>query len=263
MNIFEFGKRIFGKKLDQRAAAAGRAMPRADEGLPLGAMVGGILEIPRASFALLTGSLVRVPDSAQLPIEAVSRVRLEADSDLMMHRYYTGVGDLQGRGLSFLQVIGNSDGIVDVGYYQIGCRQIPQTAEDQAAFMGRGFGLGEVDYLMAEDQLREMNLPMEQIIELLAGQDALNFKRDLDGEDYVAPLVGRETRIDDAFGQTGLTKKVRFMPYSRTLPDGNVERLLVSFDAVDSVNGVAKTRVYVNFLVGLGLDLQKVRVIGA
>lgn len=262
MSFFELGKRILGKKLEQRTAAAS-ALPRVDKGLPLGATVGGILEIPRASFALLTGSLVRVPEAAQLPIEAIGRVRLEADTDILVHRYYTGVGDLQGRGLSFLQVMSNADGIVDMGYYQIGCRQIPQTTEEQEAFMGRGFGLGEVDYWMAEDQLRELKLPMAQILEILAGQEALNFKRDLDGGEYVAPLVGRETRIDDEFGEKGLTQKVRFMPYVRTLPDGNTERLLVSFEVVESVNGVAKTRVHINFLVGLGLDQQKVRVLGA
>lgn len=269
MSLFELGRRIFNKKLDQHAAAAATGkVARADNDLPLGARIGSLIEVPRASFALLNNSLVQVPATAQLQVSAISRMRLDADADLGLYRLYTGCGaNRMGDGESFLQVLTSADGIQDLAYYQFLFRQIPVTEDDQAPFLGKGFGLGETDYFMGTDQLRELGLTEAQIATLLGEEEALHFVRDTPGGDYVPPFTARENRIDDPYGETGLTQKVWFMQYARQLPDaglcmsGGQERLLISFEVVDSFDGQSKPRVHVDFMIGLSLDSHKVKVL--
>lgn len=260
MGLFELGKRIFGKQLE--AATKAPAGSRVDTDLPMGAQVGGLIEIPRSAFAILDGSLLRLPDAAQMPITAVSRVRIDADPELPLFRFYTACGvDRKGDGESFLQVLGQGEDIRDIAYYQFLCRIVPTSAEEQAAYQGNGYGLGDRDYWMAADLLQTSGLSEDAIAALLAGEDALHFVRDTPGGDYVPPFSGRETRIDDGQGETGLTQRVWFMLYARTLPDGNTERLLISFEVHESFDGQRQTLVKVDFMVGLTLDRQKVKVL--
>lgn len=257
MSLLELGKRILGKKLAQTSEPT---LPRVDADLPLGLYVGGLLTLPRAAFALLDGSLVEVPAQAQVSIEAISRIRLEADPSLMLVRAYTDRGTRrEGEGESFLQVLADGETIRDLAYYQFFHRQIPMTAEEQAPFRGEGFGLGEVDFWLAEDLLSEAGLSGEKITALLAGEDALHYLRDTPGGDYIPPFAGRETRVDDAQGIQGLAQQIRFMQYTRELVCGGQERLLISFEVQDSFDGQRKQRVHVDYMVGVSLNPLNVK----
>jgi hypothetical protein len=56
-----------------------------------------------------------------------------------------------------------------------------------------------------------------------------------------------------------MRQNVHFMPYERTLPDGNEERLLISFEVVESLDGQDKPQVHIDFMVGINLDPLKVK----
>ncbi|WP_454727845.1 MULTISPECIES: DUF2491 family protein [Cupriavidus] len=262
MGLFDLTRRVIERRLDQAAQRAATPLPRVDTGLPFDARIGGLLELPRARFALLEGSLTSVPAQPQHPIVAVSRVRLDDDADMALYRLYTDCGiDRKGQGQRYLQVLVSGDEILDVAYYQFLCRQIPVTEAEQAPFRGQGFGLGESQYAMADDQLCDIGLSAERRAALLGDAEALEFQRDTPATvDYVTPFTARETRLDDAFGETGLRKTLSFMPYTRALANDGAERLQISFEVVDSMDGRAAPAVYVDFMVGLTLDRQSIKV---
>lgn len=264
MNLFNLIGRIAGKKLDSKAAAA-HNVPRVDLGLPLGARLGGLLELPRAQFAVLDNSLLTVPAVAQQEIVAASRIRMTNTADLPLFRLYTDCGNGRaGNGEDFLQILGEGDEIRDVAYYQFLCRRVPVTAEEQEPYQGQGYGLGELHYWLGADLLQEAGLGSDKIAALLAptGDDeALLFQRDAPGGEYLAPYQGVETRIDDPYGEKGLTQRLWFMTYARELAGGVQERLLISFEVQDSFDGQSKPRVHADFMVGLGIDPQRIKII--
>lgn len=270
MRLLDLAGRIFDKKLNQHAADAVKA-PRVDTGLPFGANIGSLLSLPRASFALLNGSLLSVPTESQVQVAAISRLRLDADQNIGLYRLYTNCGNGRGgEGESFLQIMGTPDNIQDVAYYQFVCRLIPQTEEEQAAYLGNGYGLGEREYALADDLLGIAGYATDEIKSLIdsAGGDVIRYERDTpDQQDYIAPFQCRETRIDDAFGEKGLTQRMWFMPYVRRLPDqaalmaGGIERLLISYEAVESMDGQRKPQVHVDLMVGIALDPAQISVI--
>lgn len=266
MGLFELSRRVIDKKLDDAAKAHAPKLERVDTGLPFNAQIGALLEVPRAEFALLDGSLLTTPKEAQMPIVAVSRIHLDVDDDLALYRLYTNSGvDRTGAGQSFLQVLcaaGDIENIRDIAYYQFLCRQYPVTDEEQAPFRGEGFGLGEVNYLMGDDQLATIPHVAGNIPALLVGgEDVLHFSRDAAGGAYVAPYTARENRLDDAVGERGLAKQLSFMPYVRDLANSKQERLLISFEYVKSMDGKSAPAVYVDFMAGLALDRQKIKVL--
>lgn len=265
MSLFELGRRILNKKIDEHIESSVNA-PELDKNLPLGARLGSVLELPAASFAVLEGSLVSVPNPVQMQITAISRLRLEADTDIGLYRYYTSTGENRlGKGEGFLQVLTSLDGIQDIAYYQFLERQVPDTAEEQEPFLGMGYGLGEKDYFMGADQLEAAGMNA-LVAKLLANpeEDVLHYLRDAPGGSYVPPFRARETRIDDKHGEKGLSQAVLFMPYVRDLPDIGLgrkqERLLISFEALDSMDGSKKQRVHVDFMVGIALEESKINI---
>jgi hypothetical protein len=264
--MFNLASRIIDKKFDDAARAHAPKLDRVDTGLPFNAQIGALLEVPRALFALLDGTLLTVPTSAQLPIVAVSRIHLDADDDLALFRLYTATGREQGSpGASFLQVVcraGHVDDIQDIAYYQHLLRDYPVTDEQQAPYRGEGFGLGELTYEMADDQLRTIPQAAANLSAFIASaDDALVFTRDTPGGDYVAPFEASENRLDDAVGEKGSTRRLSFMPYVRGLAGGRQERLLISFDYVKTIDGRSASAAYVDFLAGLALDRNKVKVL--
>ncbi|MEX3983939.1 DUF2491 family protein [Paraburkholderia sp. EG287A] len=265
MGLLTLTSRIVGKKFDDAARAHAPKLDRADTGLPFNAQIGALLEVPRTDFAVLDGSLLDVPKSAQLPIVAVSRIHLDADDDLAVFRLYTDTGhDRGGDGASFLQVVcraGNLADVQDIGFYQHLCREFPVTDEEQAPFRGEGFGLGESDYFMEADLLSTMPQAAGRVPEILAGGTAIQFVRDTAGGTYVKPFEGGENRLDDAVGEKGMHKRISFMPYARSLAGGQTERLLISFDYVKTVDGSRNPAAYVDYWAGLPLDLNKVKVL--
>lgn len=260
MSIIELSKRIFGKKI---AAATETKLPRQDVGLPYGAQIGSLMAVPRASFAILDGALLKVPASSQMQVTAVSRVRLDADPSMEIYRLYTHTGEQRSdAGQAFLQVFVRDGQPVEATYYQHLFRLIPTSPEDQAAYQGNGYGLGDQWYNLGADQLALANLTEDQIAALLNGAEALDYERDTPpGADYVAPYTAVENRLDDATGVNGMRQKMHFMPYVRTLADGNREQLLISFEVVESTNGQRAPEVHVDFMVGLTLEPQKLKVI--
>ena len=265
MGLFNLSRRVLGKTLDNAANKYATAPDRVDVGLPFNAQIGALLELQRAEFALLNGSLLTVPTSSQLPIVSVSRLRMEGDEDLQIYRLYTDTGpERDGIGASFLQVLCGKEGvdaIYDLAYYQFLCRQYPTTDDEQAPYRGEGFGLGESDYFMAEDQLGTIPQAASRIATLLGGTDALHFTRDTPGGNYVKPFTARENRLDDPIGEKGTSKRVSFMPYVRALKDGGQERLLISFEFVETMDGHAAPAAYVDFMAGIALDRHKVKVL--
>lgn len=262
MSIIQLGKRIFDKRVAQTKENL-NTPPRQDVGLPYGARIGSLLDVPRASFAILDGTLLKVPAAAQMQVQAVSRLRLVADPDLELYRLYTETGDRHtGAGQAFLQVLAQNGTPVEATYYQHLFRLTPTTAEEQAAYQGQGSGLGEAWYNLEADQLALAGLNEEQVAALLGEATALDYRRDTPGNDeYVAPYAAVENRLDDATGMKGQRQRLRFMPYVRTLPDGNRENLLIAFEFVETVDGAPAKAVHVDFLVGLTLEPLKLKVI--
>lgn len=262
MSVFELGKRIFSKKLAQ-ATASQNALPRQDVCLPYDAQIGSLLEVQRASFAILDGTLLQVPPSAQMQIQSVGRVRLDANPALELFRLYTHRGDRQtGAGQTFLQVLMRDGVPAEAAYFQHLFRVVPTSIEEQQAYQGKGFGLGEQWYNLGTDQLALAGLTEDQIAALLNGADTLDFERDTPVDiDYVRPYTAAESRLDDPTGMQGQHQKMHFMPYVRELPDGNRESLLIVFTVVESVDGARARAVHVDFLVGLTLEPLKVKVI--
>lgn len=262
MSVFELGKRIFGKKLAAVTSSA-NALPRQDIGLPYGAQIGSLMEVPRASFAILDGTLLKVPASAQMQVQAVGRVRLDADPSLEMYRLYTDSGARHNdAGQNFLQVLVQNGQPIEATYYQQMFRVIPTSAEEQAAYQGNDYGLGEQWYHLGADQLALAGLTEQQIAALLGDAETLEFERDTPVDhDYVRPYTAVENRLDDPTGMKGMRQKLHFMPYVRELPDGNRENLLISFEVVDSFDGTRAPSVHVDFLVGLTLEPMKLKVI--
>ncbi|GBG14287.1 uncharacterized protein NMK_1853 [Novimethylophilus kurashikiensis] len=263
MSIFELGRRILDKKLDAHAQAAVKA-EREDKGLPLGARIGSLLELPVADFALLNKSLMRVP-AKQQQVVALSRLHLDEAEDIGLYRLYTDCGsDRAGDGASFLQVLTSGSEVQEATYYQFLFRSIPVTEEEQAPYLGEGFGLGEQLYSMADDQLELIGLDSSQIENLLGDAEALDFVRDTPGGDYVPPILATENRIDDQFGDKGLSQTIRFMQYMRVLPEDGLgskeERLLISFSVVDSLDGQKAPMVHIDFMIGIPLSLSKIKV---
>lgn len=262
MSLVQLAKRMFDKRATQVQAT--RAQPaRQDVGLPYGARIGSLMELPRASFAILDGTLLKVPASAQLAVSAVSRLRLAADPTLELFRLYTDTGDRRtGAGQAFLQVLAQDGAATEATYYQHLFRLTPTTAEEQAAYQGQGRGLGELWYNMEADQLALTGLNTEQIAALLGAAEALAFKRDTPGNDaFVSPFAAVENRLDDPVGTKGMRQRMRFMPYSRTLPDDHREQLLIAFSLVESVDGAPAKAVHVDFFTGLTLEPLKLKVI--
>ncbi len=262
MSVFELAKRILGKKIESSKAATDE-LPRQDVSLPYGARIGSLMEVPRASFAILEGSLLKVPDAAQMQVEAIGRVRLDADPNLELYRFYTETGHRRSdSGQTFLQVLMQDGEPVEATYYQHLFRVVPISIEDQQAYQGQGYGLGELWYNLGADQLALCGLSDEQIESLLQGAEALDYQRNTPvGDEYVAPYTAIENRIDDPEGIRGMRQKMHFMPYVRVLPDGNQEQLLISFEVVESVDGQRAPQVHVDFMVGLTIEPQKLKVI--
>jgi hypothetical protein len=262
MSLFQLGKRILEKRVDQ-AKASTNALPRQDTGLPYGAQIGSLMDVPRASFAILDGTLLKVPGSAQMQIQSIGRVRLDADPSLEIYRFYTDAGDRRtDAGQAFLQVLSKDGQPVEATYYQQLFRLTPATAEEQEPYLGKGYGLGQLWYNLGEDQLALCGLTPDQIATLLAGAETLDYQRDTPVQDeYIRPYTAVENRLDDQSGMKGMRQKMYFMPYVRVLPDGNRENLMISFEVVDSVDGQRAPAVHVDFMVGLTLEPLKLKVI--
>ncbi|HAT30341.1 MAG TPA: hypothetical protein DCW29_05655 [Janthinobacterium sp.] len=240
----------------------GSAERREDEGLPLGARIGGLLTIQQSPFirANGNGSLIAMPTGADTGIVAVSQIKLNMAGGL--YRFYTATGDVNARE-KFLQVFRNGQGeIAEIMYCTQLARVIPETAEDQDAYTGvSGCGLGDKTYTLWREQLGDIGLDSADLDLVFGDSDRLDYQRDAGdaGAEFLAPFTGTEIRIDDAAGQHGLQQEMYFMPYVRELRGGGHEYLLITTEIVNSVDGDASRRgIHVDFVIGIPLERERI-----
>ena len=235
--------------------------PRADDGLPLGARIGSLVRLQQAPLlrASTDGSLIALPEQADIRIVAVSQIRLNLGGHV--YRYYLSTGDRDEQE-KFLQVYQNTQGVVtEILFCSQLTRVIPETAEDQDAYMGvSGAGLGDRSYTLSREQLAASGLDAADLQLVFGAGDGLNYWRDGGDPDiaFVPPYAGSETRIDDAAGQRGLRQDICFMPYVRQLRGGGNEYLLITTAILTSVNGDRSRRgIHVDFVIGIPLEQQR------
>ena len=248
-----------------RAVAANKGVTQgehhADDGEPLGARIGSVVQLQMSPIirAQTNGSLIAMPGAGDTRILAVSQVRLEPDTEL--YRLYLDKGD-GAADEKFLQVFCGGDGkVAEVLYCTQLARVIPETADDQDAYMGTaGYGLGDAGYTLWREQLADM-LDAAALETVFGTSDRLDYTRDAGAPDapFVAPFKGRETRIDDAAGMRGLRQEWYFMPYVRQLADGTREYLLITTEIVESVDGDAGKRgIHVDFVIGIPVEQERI-----
>lgn len=248
-----------------RAVAANKGVTkgdaRVDEGVPLGARIGSVVQLQVSPIirAQGSGSLVGMPDAGDTRILAVSQIRLEPDTEL--YRLYLDKGDDDAKE-KFLQVFCGDDGrVAEILYCTQLARIVPETADDQDAYTGAaGYGLGDAGYTLWREQLADM-LDAATLATVFGESDRVEYTRDAGAPDaqFVAPFQGRETRIDDAAGKHGLRQQMYFMPYVRRLADGGREVLLITTEIVESVDGDARRRgIHVDFVVGIPMEPERI-----
>jgi hypothetical protein len=248
-----------------RAVAANKGVTqgehRADDGVPLGARIGSVVQLQMSPVirAQTNGSLIAMPGAGDTRILAVSQIRLEPDTEL--YRLYLDKG-IEAADEKFLQVFCGGDGkVAEVLYCTQLARVIPETADDQDAYMGTaGYGLGDAGYTLWREQLADM-LDAATLETVFGASNRLDYTRDAGAADaqFVAPFKGRETRIDDAAGMHGLRQEWYFMPYVRPLADGTREYLLITTEIVESVDGdTAKRGIHVDFVIGIPVEQERI-----
>jgi hypothetical protein len=248
-----------------RAVAANKGVTQgehhADDGVPLGARIGSVVQLQMSPVirAQTNGSLIAMPSAADTRILAVSQIRLEPDTEL--YRLYLDKGDDDAKE-KFLQVFCGDDGkVAEVLYCTQLARVIPETADDQDAYMGTaGYGLGDAGYTLWREQLADM-LDPASLETVFGSADRVDYTRDAGAPDtqFVTPFKGRETRIDDAEGVHGLRQEMVFMPYVRQLADGSREYLLITTEIVESVDGdTGKRGIHVDFVIGIPVEQERI-----
>jgi hypothetical protein len=248
-----------------RAVAANKGVTQgehhADDGVPLGARIGSVVQLQMSPVirAQTNGSLIAMPGAGDTRILAVSQVLLEPDTEL--YRLYLDKG-IEAADEKFLQVFSGGDGkVAEVLYCTQLARVIPETADDQDAYMGTaGYGLGDAGYTLWREQLADM-VDAATLETVFGPSDRVDYTRDAGAPDaqFVAPFKGRETRIDDAEGMHGLRQEWYFMPYVRRLADGSREYLLITTEIVESVDGDAGKRgIHVDFVIGIPVEQERI-----
>lgn len=237
---------------------------KADAGLPLGARIGGIVNLQPNTFirACANGSLVEIFNGKNQMITAISRVRLAGEGS--MYRYYFTTGDTGSEPERFLQVFKDASGqVAEVLFCTTLTRIVPETIEEQKAYTGEdGYGLGEKMFGLSRDDLSAAGVAEHVLTAALGDAEGVEFWRDI-GErdaDFVMPLHGVETRIDDADGVRGLEQDIVFMPYAREIGETR-EYLLISTEIVKSKDGDPNKRaIHVDMMLGLPLELDRVTI---
>jgi hypothetical protein len=241
---------------------AGVEAPRTDRDLPLGARIGSVVSMQQSPLlrAAGDGSLITLPDADDNRIVAVSQIKLKQSGGL--YRYYLETGDGDDKE-KFLQVYQNGAGqVAEVMYCTQLARVIPETVEDQEAYMGlAGSGLGDRSYTLWRAQLDDIGLDEADLDLVFGNSDGVDYWRDAgDPEaEFVTPFSGTETRLDDASGHTGLRQEMYFMPYVRELRSGGNEYLLITTEIISSVNGDASKRgIHVDFVIGIPVEQERI-----
>lgn len=235
---------------------------RADADTPLGARIGSVAEFPRTLIPSV-GSLLNIPTTSQMDIVAIGYIEGPVPEGERLVRLYGGLGGgAADEGVSFIELRTRGKQVLCADYYVLLSRRIPETAQELAPYQGEGFGLGEDQFWLADDILQAGGVPEEKIQALLGDQGALEFTRiESPGEPYVAPVKRTERIILDPTGGRCIEQEVVSMPYARTLEGGLQERLLLTCQTVQSVDGQPTDVVQLDYLVGIRIPPINFRVI--
>lgn len=235
---------------------------RVDLGLPMNARIGSLMKFQLAPFlrASTAGGLGGLPERTDGLICSIGRVDLPLDGKV--HRFYTARGDDPKSPETFLQVYTDHEGqIAETLHCTRIASIVPESKEDLDCFTGEGgAGLGQTTFSLYRSQLAEQGVN-ERVLNgaFPAGQEAIEYTRDAGGAaDYVAPFNGAETRVDDARGETGLKRTVWYMPYVRSLANGDRECLLVTTEVQQERDGRDRREIHVNFCIGVPLEIERV-----
>lgn len=240
-----------------------------DLNLPLGARIGGIIQLQKTPFihAVSNGSFIDMPTDAQSVIKAISRVNLSISGNV--YRYYLATGD-GGQKEIFLQVYVNSQGeIGDIIYCSQLTRIIPEGEEEQQVFMGlSGYGLGDKSYCLWREQLADLGFGEADLHAAFGTEEAIEYWRDAGDpeQDFIQPFKGSETRLDDAQGIHGVKQEIYYMPYRREIKSRdektNPEYLFITTEIVQSQNGdSSKRQIHVDFMIGIPVDLERIVIL--
>ena len=240
----------------------GAETPRVDRDLPLGAHIGSLVRIQQSPLlrAAGDGSLITPPDADDQRILAVSQIKLSQSGGL--YRYYLETGDRDDKE-KFLQVYQNDAGeVAELMYCTQLARVIPETVEDQEAYMGlASAGLGDRSYTLWRAQLNDIGLDESDLDLVFGDAEGIDYWRDAGDPqaEFVTPFSGTETRLDDASGRLGLRQDMYFMPYVRQLRGGGNEYLLITTEIINSVNGDASKRgIHVDFVIGIPVEQERI-----
>ena len=193
---------------------------RADDGLPFGARVGGLLKLQMSPIirASASGSLISSPTVADSVIVAISSVKLNLSGKI--HRLYLSLGDNDDGQERFLQIFTNEQGkMVEALYCATLVRIIPESEEEQDSFTGEsGAGLGELNYSLWKGQIEGLGINGLDLKTVFGDSDSVDYVRDVGNPsiNFIPPLHGSEVRVDDANGEHGLEQEIYFMPYVRS-----------------------------------------------
>ena len=248
-------KAVVAKKLNNDSSA----VPREDENLPFGVRVGSLITLNAGPFLRAHGSLVAQPPALSTVV-AISRIRMRLDGAL--YRLYVSKGDNVADKEAYIQVYVDAQGQPqEMHYFDRILRIFPDTPETIAAFTGENEeGLGRMDFSLFREQMEDLGYAEAALNDAFGENDELVYTR-LSQSDraYVAPFEATENRIDDSHGKQGLRQKVLFMPFGREL--GNTsEQLVIATEIVHDQNGVSVDDVHVDFMVGLPLGTNDIRI---
>lgn len=257
MNAFKLAKAVLAKRMGNAYANE-----QADAGLPFGARVGSLVTLKINPFLRAVGSLVGMPQASQR-VMGVSKLHVDLNGHA--YRFYTALGDADNEPESFLQIYTDGAGkVVEMTYFRRMVRIIPETSEEQDAFLGEdSAGLGQSTFSIERAQMDGVDLGPGVVEQAFGGNGAITYDRAVgdSAAEFVAPFRGTENRIDDARGDHGLRQDIVFMPYQRTLAGGATEQLLISTEIVRDRNGDENAReIHVDFMVGLVLGANDVLV---
>lgn len=256
-------KDVFGYMRGIAAAKGIGGTERPDDGVPLGARIGSVVQVQRSPVirAQAMGSLIAMPGDGDSRVLALSQLRMEPDTEL--YRLYLATGDSDDHEV-FLQVFGAPDGSVkELLFCTQLARIIPESVDDQQAYTGvAGYGLGDRTYTLWREQLAGM-VDAATLATVFGDGDSIDYLRDAGstGADFYPPFRGTETRIDDAAGKGGLRQELYYMPYVRQLEGGAREYLLITTEIVESVDGDSSKRgIHVDFVIGIPVEQERVVV---
>ena len=251
MSIFSFTKKVIEKKVEQQTPKA--------YSIPMGLDLGKVFTISPVVFALVDDSLVMPTDSRENIICAVSSLKA-GNGARVGYRAYVKKGDSDTEPEQYLQVTSDEADFECIWFTRLH-RHYPQTTEDMEAFMGKGYGSGEREFNISRGMLEGLGFDTKVLDNVYKNEDTLVYTREIGDADYVSPIEQLETRVDSKDCESGLTQKSSFMLYSRILANGTKEFLWISLEVEQSKNGVKSDEVHVDFMVGLKVDSNRIKVI--